>query len=696
MKNKQNLIIAVLAALVLILLVLLAYNVGKNAGLQSANQTSSNTTNGAQANNSGSDAAQPTQAPAKDNGSQANDSQSGEKNQTDSNTSGNTTAGDNQSGTQNDNTAVDDSQSDSSQTGNEQANNNNDNSQSGNNQSDNNSGTNQNSNSDQKDNNTSNDQPTLELPTDAVTLTIDNSDSWGESPKYYRMNMVLTNNTDEDIVGWILRINVGDNAAVDSSWRAVCSIENGILSMTNEDHNKKVPANGSIDFGAIMYNVTGDLSYTVEVLSKQNPNQANQGNGQAIAGLDVPAPTTDDWLHVEGNKIVDSEGKQVWLTGVNWFGYNTGTNIFDGIWNSDLNTSIQSIADHGFNLIRIPISAELLLQWKNGEYPTANYNHATNYYLENMNSLEIFDYVIGQCRANGLKLMIDIHSAKTDASGHVANMWYNGDITTEKFQEALVWMAERYAKDDTIIAYDLKNEPHGKPFETDKAIWNDSKDKNNWKYIAEQTALKILEKNPNVLIMVEGTEIYPIDMKANGDFSSKNDADYYFNWWGGNLRGVADYPIDLGKYQDQLVYSPHDYGPTVYQQPWFYEGYNFDSLYEDCWRDNWMYIYEDGTAPLLIGEWGGFMRDPNLTWMTHMRTLISKNHLHHTFWCFNANSGDTGGLVLDDFKTWDEEKYAFVKEVLWQENGKFVGLDHEIPLGTAGNGITLSEAKGLK
>ena len=40
-----------------------------------------------------------------------------------------------------------------------------------------------------------------------------------------------------------------------------------------------------------------------------------------------------------------------------------------------------------------------------------------------------------------------------------------------------------------------------------------------------------------------------------------------------------------------------------------------------------------------------------------------------------------------------EEKYAFVKEVLWQENGKFVGLDHKIALGE--NGITLKDAKGL-
>lgn len=538
-----------------------------------------------------------------------------------------------------------------------------------------------------------------EVPADAFTLEINTEDTWGDSPKYYRMNMWLTNNMDQAANGWILRINVGENAKIDSGWRGKYSLEDGTLIITNEDHNAQIPAGGTIDFGLIISDISGDLSYTVEiggtVSNNGGGNNGNQGNGQSANALPVPEPTTDDWLHVEGNKIVDSTGKEVWLTGVNWFGYNTGTNIFDGIWNADLNTSIQSIANHGFNLIRIPMSAELILQWKSGTYPTANYNHATNYYLESMNSLEIFDYVIDQCRANGLKIMIDIHCAKTDAMGHMANMWYNGDITTEKYQEALVWMAERYALDDTIIAYDLKNEPHGKPYESDKAIWNDSTDKNNWKYVAEQTALMVLEKNPNVLIMVEGIEIYPIDIQANGDFSSTNDADYYFNWWGGNLRGVADYPIDLGEYQDQLVYSPHDYGPTVYEQPWFKGEYNYSSLYEDCWYDNWLYIHEDGTAPLLIGEWGGFMREPNLTWMTHMRTLISNYNLHHTFWCFNANSGDTGGLVLDDFKTWDEEKYAFVKEVLWQEDGKFVGLDHEIPLGTAGNGITLSEAKGL-
>ena len=159
---------------------------------------------------------------------------------------------------------------------------------------------------------------------------------------------------------------------------------------------------------------------------------------------------------------------------------------------------------------------------------------------------------------------------------------------------------------------------------------------------------------------------------------------------------VKDYPIDFGSEErnKQIVYSPHDYGPLVYEQPWFEGGFSYDSLYKDAWYDYWLYIEEENIAPILIGEWGGFMDGgPNEEWMTYLRQLIAEKNIHFTFWCYNANSGDTGGLVLDDFTTWDEEKYEFVKVVLWQnEDGKFIGLDHVVPLGD--NGISLSEYSG--
>ena len=418
----------------------------------------------------------------------------------------------------------------------------------------------------------------------------------------------------------------------------------------------------------------------------QNPDPAR--NTKGVIG--------DDWLTTEGSHIVDKDGKEVWLTGCNWFGYNTGTNLFDGVWNCNLKDSLKSIADHGFNVLRVPMSAELLLQWKKGEYPRANYNNAYNTELNSMNSLEIFDYVLSLCEQNGMKVIIDIHSVKTDASGHNHPVWYRDDMTVDDFVASLSWVAERYKDNDTIIGYDLKNEPHGKAAEDPHAIWNDSSDPNNWKKVAERAGNAVLDKNPHALIIIEGIQIYPKNIKTNNFVSKDDDNDYYNTWWGANLMAVKDYPIDFGSAErnKQIVYSPHDYGPRVYEQPWFKSGFTYESLYKDAWHDFWLYIAEDDITPIFVGEWGGFMEGDNLKWMEYFRQLIAEKHLHHTFWCFNANSGDTGGLVKDDFKTWDEEKYNFVKAVLWQtDEGKFIGLDHAVPLGV--NGIALGEYEGV-
>ena len=567
-----------------------------------------------------------------------------------------------------------------------------------------------------------------------LVLTYGTNNSWQKGDvNMFGVDFQITNNSGAQIEGWTLKMEIEGLAEVDG-WNGTFTISGTTMTITDAGYNGAIGNGGSVNCGCNLGVKTGSVTVKSATLNgtnctvvagkvdpnaqanaqnaqnnqnnqnnnNQNNNNNNNSNNQQ-APVDVSAMLTrcadavqgDDWLHTDGHRILDKNGKEVWLTGVNWFGYNTGTNTFDGLWNSQMAPTVKAIADHGFNLIRVPISAQLLNDWAAGNYPKANYNNAYNTELNSMNSLQIFDYFLSLAEANGLKVMIDIHSAETDAMGHNANMWCTQKVTADQYLAALAWCADRYKNNDTIIAYDLKNEPHGKPYEgKNAAIWNGSKDANNWKYMAERAALTVLGKNPNVLVMVEGTEIYPVDIKANGDYHSQNDADYYFNWWGGNLRGVADYPVQLGQYQNKLVYSPHDYGPTVYEQPWFKGGYSYDSLMKDCWHDNWFYIYETNTAPLLIGEWGGFMTEPNLTWMTHMRKLIKTYHLNHTFWCLNANSGDTGGLLKDDFTTWDNEKYTFVKDVLWQQNGKFVGLDHQIPLGA--NGITLSAASGLK
>ncbi|MCM1269683.1 MAG: cellulase family glycosylhydrolase [Ruminococcus flavefaciens] len=424
----------------------------------------------------------------------------------------------------------------------------------------------------------------------------------------------------------------------------------------------------------------------------------------------------DDWLHVNENaEIVDMYGNPVWLTGCNWFGYNVTTQVFDGVWSRNMHEMLNEMADHGFNFLRVPMSTQLLLQWKNNEPDPymVKINEWKNPELtvEGIEggtpkySFDIWNQAVEWCRENGIKIMIDIHCATTASNGHQHPLWYDDNYSTEDWLEALSWVADYYKDDDTILAIDLKNEPHGTADQINiMAKWDDSTDPTNWKYAAERGAAAVLESNPNLLVMVEGTEVYPKFEDGNDwtspniDYSRYPYSYYHHTWWGGNFRGVKDHPIDLGKYQSQLVYSPHDYGPLVYDQTWFYDGFNQDTLMKDVWHDNWFFIIEDKIAPLLMGEWGGFMDDQhdadgrNRQWLTALRDLMIENRIHHTFWCFNENSGDTGGLLCNDFQDWDEVKYNFVKEALWQdENGKFISLDHKIKLGQGGNGISLSD-----
>lgn len=448
----------------------------------------------------------------------------------------------------------------------------------------------------------------------------------------------------------------------------------------------------------------------------------------AVTAVNIPPETAqaavddyhDDWLHVNENaEIVDMNGNPVWLTGCNWFGYNVGSQVFDGVWSRNMHEMLNEIADHGFNLLRVPMSTEILLQWKNGDPdPMIKINEWENPELtlsgevggKPMYSFDIWNKAVEWCRENGMKIMIDIHSASTSSSGHQVPLWYDSNFSAEDWIEALTWFADYYKDDDTIIAIDLKNEPHGKNDGQGMAKWDDSTDSTNWKYAAETCGKAILDVNPNLLIMVEGIEVYPkfeigsdwnspsVDYAHYGDESKQP---YYGAWWGGNFRGEKDCPIDFGKYKSQLVLSPHDYGPLVWTQTWFDKDFSRETLLEDYWYDTWAYLVEENRYPLLMGEWGGFIdetNDPtgdNTKWMTILRDYMIENRIHHTFWCFNENSGDTGGLVYDNFGTWDEDKYALVEAALWQDdNGKFISLDHARPLGQGGNGISISDYYG--
>lgn len=430
----------------------------------------------------------------------------------------------------------------------------------------------------------------------------------------------------------------------------------------------------------------------------------------------------DDWLHAEGSRLYDMNGNEVWLTGANWFGFNCSENCPHYLWSADADDCLTEIADRGINVIRFPIATELILSWMNGtpnEVNSFSANADPAYKINAdfcqadgktpVDSMQVFDIMMRKCKEHGIKAFVDIHSPHTDNSGHNYNLWYGKEtadgtmVTTELWIESLVWLAEKYKNDDTLIGYDLKNEPHGKGQEGDLAAkWDGSTDENNWAYAATKCAEAILDVNPNALIFVEGVE-QSMSGAMEGDYwgmpDRRDNSPYIGAWWGGNFRGAREYPIVPKQGTSQIVYSPHDYGPSVYAQTWFDKDFTEQTLLDDYWYDTWAWINAEDVAPELIGEWGGHMEGDNLKWMLLLRDYMIKNHINHTFWCLNTNSGDTGGLWDSLGFTqgsgttiaWNEPKYEMFEESLWQtqKTGKYIGLDHEVALGK--NGISLND-----
>jgi endoglucanase len=119
--------------------------------------------------------------------------------------------------------------------------------------------------------------------------------------------------------------------------------------------------------------------------------------------------------------------------------------------------------------------------------------------------------------------------------------------------------------------------------------------------------------------------------------------------------GVATHPVAL-KDPDQLVYSAHDYGPNLYDQPWFNSSTTQSSLY-DIWNKFWGYLSADGTSPVWLGEFGTDNNASDIEnsaagsqgqWFESLISYLQANSsIGWTYWALNGE--DSYGLLDDNY-----------------------------------------------
>lgn len=377
-----------------------------------------------------------------------------------------------------------------------------------------------------------------------------------------------------------------------------------------------------------------------------------------ISSISSAQNCQDNWLSTEGNKIVDINGKEVTLAGVNWFGFETNAGFPHGIgWTRSMKGVLEQIKDLGFNCLRIPWSNATMYRsktlniaaWMTDPY-TGNGPMDNQEESEASTPLELLDLLVEWCQENDMKIILDNHSREDDAY-LVEKLWFTPEVTTEQWIEDWVDLATRYKDYSAVIGMDLNNEPNGKIDNAEGAKWGTG-DQYDWRLAAEDCGNAILEVNPNVLILVEGIEAY-----------NKPDGTETSYWWGGNLQGARDYPIRLND-PSKLVYSPHEYGPRVFAQEWFVAD-DFPENMEGIWEEQFNFLNKPTGSPLLIGELG-IQSEGGLDeiWFTEFIEFIKKEKLHYTFWAFNPNSGDTGGIVADDWLTVVQWKMDYLEDIL--------------------------------
>jgi hypothetical protein len=160
--------------------------------------------------------------------------------------------------------------------------------------------------------------------------------------------------------------------------------------------------------------------------------------------------------------------------------------------------------------------------------------------------------------------------------------------------------------------------------------------------------------------------------------------------------GVRDRPVVL-ETSNKLVYSPHDYPNSIYAQPWFSDP-NFPDNLTAKFKQMWGFIYEENIAPVYLGEFGSRLTDPkDVAWLDKIQAYLAgdldangtsdlpsgKEGMSWTWWSWNPNSGDTGGILKDDWIGVHQNKVTELAPLMFD----LAPVPSE-PDGTPGDGTT--------
>lgn len=316
------------------------------------------------------------------------------------------------------------------------------------------------------------------------------------------------------------------------------------------------------------------------------------------------------------------------------FGFETGTMYPGGLsGKTTVRDVFTLLRAEGFNALRIPFSAEIALN-------PDRILRVQDPDLDNLGHMARLAKFVDVAAEFDLLVMPDMH--RLYANGGIDALWYDNRTPYSRLLEA--WTNIMGAIEDkwNFAFIDLKNEPHG------QATWGNSNRATDWNKAAEELSKALFGRFPqwHGLAFVGGIE------------------------WGNAIQGMRNFPIDLGRpdWTRRVVYSPHVYGPDVYDRPYF--NFGFPDNLPGIWESSFGFVESlYGQNAVVIGEWGGkYGRGPSgrrdKTWADTLAKWVVNRCLEDNFyWCVNPDSSDTGGILEDDWTTPVKPKLELLRRV---------------------------------
>jgi aryl-phospho-beta-D-glucosidase BglC (GH1 family) len=415
-------------------------------------------------------------------------------------------------------------------------------------------------------------------------------------------------------------------------------------------------------------------------------------------------------LATRGNRLVNAAtGAPVALRGLNWFGFNVGMGMVDGLWAgghaaaTDFGLIAYQIRLLGYNAVRLPfrwkdlnqrqirqvkdcdpvsyqflrdrlISPHVLDKYRHLELPgnavplRNDQPGYCNTYVPNDDGWDRLLFVVQTFVAQGMYVVLDYQPMGTE------NHAYDVKEFVQEWKRLWAKTAclSNFQSDlQNRVFVDVMNEP-----DSMQIRWEPEGGRPGARELYLETADALWEMTPNkVLFMFEGTGQNMFGLNwGNGFITDKRAIE---------SRGLSDAnpffrALVAKPYVKASVLTPHMYPPSITRATFL-----GTALWEQT-RTAWGYLQERGYCtgvsgsggrctvfPIVMGETGSAYEEAeDKQWLNDFADFINAEGGARAYnsvpingwlwWAYNENSGDTGGIVHNGWQDLHWEKINFM------------------------------------